>query len=79
MMQNVLVCIGGICQGGREQGVISVKYRAEILSAGRNLLSRIYTSFACHLQPVHSEPPTHLLCLQPSTNQETENMNEGHF
>ena len=41
-----------------EQGVISVKYRAEILSAGRNLLSRIYTSFSCHLQPVHPEPTT---------------------
>ena len=57
--------------------VISVKYRAEILSAGRNLLSRIYTSFSCHLQPVHP----HLLCLEPDSRQETENMNknERHF
>ena len=35
--------IGGICQQRGE--VISVKYRAEILSGDRNLLSRIYTSF----------------------------------
>ena len=50
--------IGGICQERGE--VISVKYRAEILSGDRNLLSRIYTSFGAP-SPTRTASP-HLGC-----------------
>ena len=50
--------IGGICQQRGE--VISVKYRAEILSGDRNLLSRIYTSFGAP-SPTRTASP-HLGC-----------------
>ena len=50
--------IGGICQQSWE--VINVKYRAEILSGDRNLLSRIYTSFGAP-SPTRTASP-HLGC-----------------
>ena len=50
--------IGGICQQSWE--VISVKYRTEILSGDRNLLSRIYTSFGAP-SPTRTASP-HLGC-----------------